>query len=195
MCYPSEDAIQELREQYPRVENLASAQRVWDRMLTPADREALGGNRAEAISEGGSIGMWIRSHGGSGYSAIAELAHRLGFASAETRDWLLKEFGEELSQTRDPMDRPVWNRECYELRFNGTVIRRITRPNVARNIVAVLDAFEENNWSSRIDDPLPGGRDQQRLHATIQSLNTGIDRIVFSADGTGAGYMWRLATS
>ena len=60
-----------------------------------------------------------------------------------------------------------------------------------------LAVFEEEQWPSRIDDPLPqqNGQDpKRRLHDTINSLNrkqkNGLIR--FSGDGRGAGVRWKL---
>jgi hypothetical protein len=194
MVMSIKDAQQELRDLYPRVENLSSAQHVWDRFLTSVDKKALGGDRTHAISQWGSIGMWVKARQCTGEKALIELGHRLGFVNEVTRNWLLREYNEDVAESQDPVDRPVWDREQRQLCFNGTVVRTVAHPNAAKNIVSVLNAFEEAGWPPRIDDPLPGGRNSQRLHATIQSLNDGLTKIVFTADGTGKGYTWRSAS-
>jgi hypothetical protein len=66
------------------------------------------------------------------------------------------------------------------------------RPSSAINIIPILDAFQEEDWPSRIDDPLPGGRDPVRLAGAIRSLNDGLERIEFGKDGSGEGVVWRL---
>ena len=60
----------------------------------------------------------------------------------------------------------------------------------------VLDAFQEDGWPDRIDDPLSPSKDQQRLHETIASLNENmaLPLVHFRADGTGQGIVWE-ATS
>ncbi|MCI0334111.1 MAG: hypothetical protein L0228_12910, partial [Planctomycetes bacterium] len=76
------------------------------------------------------------------------------------------------------------------LTFRGTVIRRYRGKSVARNIVRVLDTFEGAKWPPRIDDPLSGIPDSQRLRETVRTLNTGLLMIRFFADGDGKGVIW-----
>ncbi len=62
---------------------------------------------------------------------------------------------------------------------------------------AVLNAFEEEGWPTRIDDPLRPKPDQdakRHLHETIRRLNRNrrAKLIHFSGDGTGAGVLWEL---
>lgn len=92
-----------------------------------------------------------------------------------------------------PEQKPDWNEDRNELSFGGKVIRRVSRGR-AKNIVKVLDAFQEENWPDRIDDPLAPSKNQVRLHETIASLNKYQDppTIRFRADGTGQGFVWDL---
>ena len=80
---------------------------------------------------------------------------------------------------------PEWNRETGELRFNDAVAKKV-RIAVAGNSVKVLDAFQEEGWPSRIDDPLDPSKDQQRLHETIKRLNDNLETIRFRAIWNGA---------
>lgn len=91
--------------------------------------------------------------------------------------------------------KPSWDKESFDLSFHGEVIRRIGRPDRATNLLRVLNAFQSQGWPARIADPLPGLRDFVRLHKTIFSLNRGLKRIVFRADGTGAGIRWESRAS
>src|SRR5262249_37018547 len=142
------------KTQLLRVMPNTAAQRLWDRILSPTDREALGGDLATAYRDGRTVGMWARLRGCTSERAVAELAHRLGFINVDTQNWLLREFGEVPPPAAEPLDRPVWDVERRELRFQGTVIRRVRRPNKARNVVGVLTAFEEAGWPPQMDDPL-----------------------------------------
>jgi hypothetical protein len=195
MTNPSENAIKELKILYPRVQNPAAAKRLWEQILSPKERKKLGGTLAKSYDEakGGTAYIWSRLHRGTGERAIVEAAYRLGFIHDSKREWLLRELGETVPRNHEPNDRPVWDKERRELRFRGAVVRKVPRPNAARNVVKVLDAFEEEGWPSRIDSPLPNAKDHQRLHATVRSINDGIvrNRIKFSADGTGEGFIWR----
>ncbi len=90
---------------------------------------------------------------------------------------------------------PKWDSDRQELWLGPDLIKRFKVP--AANQVLILAVFEEEQWPSRIDDPLPqqNGQDpKRRLHDTINSLNrkqkNGLIR--FSGDGRGAGVRWKL---
>ncbi|MCE9608145.1 MAG: hypothetical protein K8U03_24945 [Planctomycetia bacterium] len=85
--------------------------------------------------------------------------------------------------------RPDWRPTDGELRFGDKLARRV-RP-LAKNVIAILTAFEEDGWPTRIDDPLPGGRDDERLRSAVRSLNDGLGLIQFEADGSGEGIRWK----
>jgi hypothetical protein len=68
---------------------------------------------------------------------------------------------------------------------------------VARNQELVLDAFEEEDWPFRIDDPPPPRQEidcKLRLRDTIAKLNRHRQSTVirFSGDGTGRGIRWQV---
>jgi hypothetical protein len=83
---------------------------------------------------------------------------------------------------------PRWDNSCssYTL-YLGTRIARRVVPR-ASNVIKVLDAFEEEKWPERIDDPTDAGK----LHETLRSLNQGLQGMRFRADGTGQGICWML---
>ena len=88
---------------------------------------------------------------------------------------------------------PYWNRQTRELRVNGTIVKKFNWP--APNQQLVLDAFQEEGWTDRIDDPLPqiAERDaKRRLSDTIKSLNRNQSNLLihFRGDGTGEGIVW-----
>lgn len=84
---------------------------------------------------------------------------------------------------------PSWDREHFQLRLGEQVIRTV-RP-VAKNCILVLDAFQEEDWPFCIDDPLPG-IDPLRRHEVIRTLNAGLTRIRFFADGTNERIAWQF---
>jgi hypothetical protein len=86
---------------------------------------------------------------------------------------------------------PEWDSDSGELRYGGAVIRKVDRR--ATNIRLVLDSFQELGWTTRIDDPSTGGKDQARVNGTVKRMNEGLTAIRFHADGSGAGYSWKLA--
>src|SRR5688572_24855803 len=58
----------------------------------------------------------------------------------------------------DDAGKPQWYADRGTLEFQGRLVRRVDRQ--ARNVRAVLAAFQESGWPARIDDPLPGGKNQ-----------------------------------
>lgn len=87
-----------------------------------------------------------------------------------------------------PAQHPSWNKNLRELRFGGEVCKRFkTR---AENQERVLQAFQEENWPPRIDDPLPPGK----LHETVRQLNKTSKLVKFMSDGYGEGICWELRT-
>ncbi|WP_145168868.1 hypothetical protein [Rubripirellula lacrimiformis] len=90
---------------------------------------------------------------------------------------------------------PIWEAERRELRFDGAVVKHFKW--VAVNQQAILDAFEEDGWPPRIDDPLPPNAEQdskRRLADTIKCLNRKQRYAVihFRGDGTGEGVIWEI---
>jgi hypothetical protein len=88
--------------------------------------------------------------------------------------------------------RPRWDGRSRELTWRGQLVKRFRI--VAPNQQLILDAFEEEGWPARIDDPLNGGCDdpRQRLHDTVRNLNRcqrGL-RLRFLRDGSGEGICW-----
>ncbi|HEX6987118.1 MAG TPA: hypothetical protein VF170_17195 [Planctomycetaceae bacterium] len=92
-----------------------------------------------------------------------------------------------------PQPRPHWDPGRRELRVGDAVVKRFRVP--APNQELVLQAFEEEGWPPSIDDPLPPVAEiesQQRLRATIKSLNRSQSRtlIRFHANGGGQVVYW-----
>jgi hypothetical protein len=94
-------------------------------------------------------------------------------------------------------ERPMihWDAETRRLRVNGQLVKRFKWP--AANQETILNAFQEEGWPDRIDDPLPPKPEQdpkRRLSDTIKCLNRNqtVQLIHFSGDGTGEGVLWEL---
>lgn len=95
--------------------------------------------------------------------------------------------------TSQSNQQPRWDIHRQELWFDGRLIKRYRIPSP--NQVAILCAFEEETWPSRIDDPLPQHCDidpRRRLNDTIRNLNRSrINPLIrFSGDGSGQGILW-----
>jgi len=92
---------------------------------------------------------------------------------------------------------PRWDCERHELRLGDVLVKVFKLPS--RNQETILMAFEEENWPSRIDDPLPPHPDlvpKRRLHDAIKGLNRNqkTRAIRFMGDGTGEGVRWELCS-
>ncbi|NLE37265.1 MAG: hypothetical protein GX621_04495 [Pirellulaceae bacterium] len=86
--------------------------------------------------------------------------------------------------------KPTWNKDKGELTLGGHIVKKVRSVSVAKNVVRILDVFEEDGWPDRIDDPLDPSKNQQRLHEAIKRLNDNLTHIHFKADGTGQGIVW-----
>jgi hypothetical protein len=94
-------------------------------------------------------------------------------------------------------DRPLWKAKQGELWWRGELVKRFRHD--AADQRCVLNAFQDNAWENRIDDPLPvrwGRSRKKHLHETIKSLNRGqkLRRIRFRGDGTASGIRWEGVT-
>jgi hypothetical protein len=90
---------------------------------------------------------------------------------------------------------PRWTRESRSLSVGCVVIKRYRIPSP--NQEAILEAFQEESWPRRIDDPLRPQAHQVskcRLHDTIKCLNRHhLRRLIrFRGDGTGEGVCWEF---
>ncbi len=110
----------------------------------------------------------------------------LGYA--ETADWLARHV--QRGGHGNLEDTPSWDRIKGELSFDGETVKRIRRIGIAKNVVQVLDTFQELDWPDRVDSPL-SSPNSQKHHATISSLNTDLSRIRFRSDGEGKGFIWK----
>ena len=102
--------------------------------------------------------------------------------------------GNELGQTTALALKPRWDFTLRELSLDGLVIKRFRVP--AQNQEMILSAFEEDNWSECIDDPLPvrGAIDPRaRLHDAINRLNRCQTNplLRFHGNGSGTGVLWK----
>ncbi len=186
---------EELEKAYRRVQNLTAAQRLWDRVFTEKDRRKCGGTLARAWTPETAltVGMYCTARGTTADRALVEVAHALGFLNDRLRADLLDALGEEPAE-RDP-EKPHWDKQARELRFRGVVVRKIPRPGRSRNVVRILDEFEDFGGPPRIEDPFgEGGHDDRRRRA-VETLNNGMlkQSMWFECDGDGTGFIWRAS--
>jgi hypothetical protein len=94
---------------------------------------------------------------------------------------------------KDVFLRPHWNSDLRVVTYNNQIVKQFKLPSP--NQTAILAAFEEEGWPTRIDDPLPPRSDldpKQRLHDAIRSINRNQRHrlLCFRGDGTGRGIIW-----
>jgi hypothetical protein len=90
---------------------------------------------------------------------------------------------------------PHWNSQTRELWVGKRLVKRFRVPSRAQE--AILEAFHEEGWPVRIDDPLPpltDGLPKDRLRSTIRHLNSNqhAPLVRFRGDGTGQGVLWEF---
>lgn len=90
----SSRGLEELHANDLRIRPATSAERLWDRCLTPQDRERLGGNLGTAFRRYGTTGMWMALRGVTTQRAVVDVAKELGFLRDHDYEWLLEEIGE-----------------------------------------------------------------------------------------------------
>lgn len=89
---------------------------------------------------------------------------------------------------------PIWDEDRRELRLGNNVCKSYTRAP-SPNQIAIIKAFQECEWPTKIDDPLPPRANlntKKRLHNTITDLNNGMGLIKFRGDGTGEAVIWEF---
>lgn len=180
------DARRKLEHLLLALSNDAARRLVRKRFFTNRDHQGI---RNRGLIGASVIDQWQGIRGGSQARAILELAKGIGLVTDHDFHWILREIGERPGTfASDKL--PSWDRDRKSLLYDGQKVRQIRRLNQAKNVVPILDAFEEQGWPIRIDDPLPGGRDPQRLRETVKSLNRNLQQIRFGADGSGEGVCW-----
>ena len=92
---------------------------------------------------------------------------------------------------------PHWDEEARELRYRGKVVRVVTRPKQAYNIVEILRAFEAAGWPPRVDDPHRRKPNDETRRRDVSNLNKGLDTslLKFACDGDGTGFLWRRVST
>lgn len=159
---------------------------------TKPNRASVGGRTQtaqalESLIPADVLKSYARSRRLSPARTIADLAHQVELLSDIDHRRLRREIGEPLEPAPSL---PAWDREAGELRYEGDLIRKVSVR--AANIRRLLDSFEEQHWPSRVDSPLPGGKDSKKLRSSIASLNKGLKTLRFYADGGASGIRWHV---
>lgn len=178
---------EELQSLALKLKGHSNSQRVWNEVLTAREREQ---SDWSEFSKQHCADAFQHLRRVSQARALVELGHDLELLTSQRYQRLLAEIGE---ADRTSSDVPRWDRDRCELMLRGQIVRTLRSRSVARNLALILDTFEELKWPARIDDPLPGGANPQRLRESIRSLNSSLRGLRFRADGTGEGIIWELA--
>lgn len=88
---------------------------------------------------------------------------------------------------------PSWDAMRRVLIFENRVVKQFKRQAINQEVI--LSAFQEDEWPTRIDDPLtpqPAIDEKRRLNDTIKSLNRNqlSSLIRFHGDGSGQAILW-----
>jgi hypothetical protein len=185
--FPSKSQIYSLSKDVRKEINLASLRisgadsfdRFWNRILTPTEREILGGSEEVCFKTKYVAYFLVELRSFSLERSIVEIAFHLGFFNPQTYHWLVSELKE--LPTRLGSEKPVWDRDSGCLMFRGSLSRKV-HVKKARNIVQVLDSFQEQGWPSHIDFPIESDN-PQLIHETNQSFNENAKGMRFHAQG------------
>jgi hypothetical protein len=86
------------------------------------------------------------------------------------------------------MGKPRWDPATRKLFLGSQEVGCFTAK--AENLKKVLDAFQEEGWPPRIDDPLERSNYGERRHDTVRDLNEKVSLIKFASDD--CGIRWEL---
>ena len=94
--------------------------------------------------------------------------------------------------------KPVWDASRRMLLLGPQVVKHFRVPAPLQEVI--LNAFAEEGWAARVDDPLPLDPHtdaKRRVQSVIMCLNRNQrERLIrFRGDGTGTGIMWEPARS
>jgi hypothetical protein len=90
---------------------------------------------------------------------------------------------------------PFWEKDRGRLWYGNLLVKEFHQRAPFQRLV--LDTFQEVNWQSRIDDPLPWDENvdtHERLRNVVKGLNRDqlIQILEFWTDGTGTGLCWAV---
>lgn len=177
---------------YQIINNSIAIDQTWSSILTEQERQRYDREWPDhRVGETSIVGTYCYLKQCSINTAIIEIARDLGLTSQINYQRLLNEINELPTNRVCTIERPSWHREVRELMWGEQVIRKVARFNQQNQVVMVFDAFEQQGWCNRIDDPIVP-RDAVRLNETIRTLNNKLLVIRFSSDGSGSGIRWRV---
>lgn len=132
-------------------------------------------------------GAWIHLFGGSIPEAIISVGYFLGFLNEQIRDHLLKQLGAKFINPQNAT-KPVFNAGLGELLYQEILILKLRGHSTPSGSYRILEAFQDDNWESTIDNPLK--EHARDLEASIRNLNNNQKTINFSYYGYGHTISW-----
>lgn len=136
------------------------------------------------------VRIWASLQEWTEIQACVDLARRLLSLREDRVVSLLRDLKQRpLVSPPRPQCKPRWDKDSGQLTLDGVLCRQFNRS--AENCVAILDAFEQQNWVKRIEDPF-GGDPEKRAQA-IRSLNNKCQYIAFR--GSDKGIVWEYAAT
>jgi hypothetical protein len=171
--------------------SLYGARRIWDEVLTDAEKRRLGDSIEDAWAKHGSaLCWWIHLTGQDALRSVVELSYRADSFDERVRRRYLRAIGQPDNGPPATGGKPHWERSTGQLWFGGQVVREIRDLGKAHAIVEVLDDFQRQGWPVSID--YPSASDSDTLHGRIKSLNKcKIPAIKFRSNGKGTGIAWQ----
>ena len=186
--YQNPEVQQQLDELQSRLKGPSVRALILARVFSEADRQRVDEDELEKTH---IARIWASLRTISVTRAVLDLTRRLELLPQLDYEHLLEQTGEQGSAEGVP-DYPIWDRDRRTLFFRNEPVRTIRSLTVAKHVVAILDEFQSLGWPHRIESPLPGYTDSQRLHEAVANLNKGLTQIRFFSDGTGHGIEWRV---
>ncbi len=119
---PFDKAYDYFHETRRKVNTLATAERLWERILTAPQRRSLGNSLMEALQiHRNTVGMWKHIHQVSDQRAVIDIGEKVGFLSSSDVDWLLREGGDLPRSPEDAMDEAIHRGDLVIVRASRTV--------------------------------------------------------------------------
>ncbi len=79
--------------------------------------------------------------------------------------------------------KPQWLADERSLSYQGRPVR-LFAPHTGKDVLDIVNSFQECEWKTRIDDPLsPPDADKTKL--ALRTINKGLKELKFSKDGDG----------
>lgn len=168
------------------------------RSFRPANKLVFGENSCFVLTQRGvefSQQLLAEQYHGNGVDSSEGLLAREELANRKVRSIVngRSPDAETDESNAADFDIPLWDPHRRELHFMGKLVKQFKLPSP--NQESLLNAFAEEGWPPRIDNPLlpqPEQNCKSQLNNSIKGLNRNQKHslIRFKGDGTGEGVIW-----